>query len=383
MNILFCTPAPLTKELGAPKVVMELAEGMRALGWDCELRGRFDLGGDSRRASLSDEAYIKRLHQFLKKHAGEFDVIDYDHNFLPYPRMDFSPRTLFVARSVLLAHHFANISIPASRNWKSRLRCLASGTAERRARNKRIQRAHRTVWEADLVNVCNQHDKAELIRRGIPSNNIITIPFGISDSRRPLFDAVSDAVPANPIVAFVGTFDYRKGAREFPDLVKNIIHSVPQARIRLLGTAGMFQTCTEVLAHFPVTLRQRIEVVATFRPEELPLLLSTCSVGIFPSYIEGFGFGVLEMLAASLPVIAYDSPGPPMMLPPEYLVPRGDIGAMSSKVSALLTDTGKLQAARTWARQQSQLFRWEQVARTTSDLYLKHFLRKQQPICQP
>ena len=73
--------------------------------------------------------------------------------------------------------------------------------------------------------------------------------------------------------------------------------------------------------YFPKKLRGYIEVIPQFHPDELPILLSSCSLGIFPSYLEGFAFGVLEMLAAALPVIAYDTPGAPMMVPEQYLVP--------------------------------------------------------------
>ena len=38
------------------------------------------------------------------------------------------------------------------------------------------------------------------------------------------------------------------------------------------------------------------------------------SAGAFPSHCEGFPFGVLEMLAAGLPVVAYRAPGAPMMI---------------------------------------------------------------------
>jgi len=371
MRILFCTPAPLTKSLGAAKVVVELAEEMRELGWECDLVSIKEL------ADQSGQSMSESLRHYLQEHADEYDVVDYDHEYLPYARSKFSPRPLFVARSVLLVHHLETIPIPTGRGFRSTLGTLVKGRARKIARQERVQRAQKTVAEADLVNVSNHEDKTELIRRGIAPDKIVVIPYGISRARRPLFDAVSDAVPANPVVAFVGTFDYRKGAREFPDLVKNIIHSVPQARIRLLGTAGMFQTCTEVLAHFPVTLRQRIEVITTFRPEELPLLLSTCSVGIFPSYIEGFGFGVLEMLAASLPVIAYDSPGPPMMLPPECLVTRGDVRSLGAKVAALLKDTAQLSQMRVWAKQQSQKFSWADIARNTDAIYRDHLARTQ------
>ncbi len=159
--------------------------------------------------------------------------------------------------------------------------------------------------------------------------------------------------------------------------MQGIAQAVPEARFRLVGTAGMFRTEAEVLAHFPRALREKLEVIPRFRPDELPTLLASCSVGVFPSYMEGMPFGVLEMLAASVPVIAYDAPGPPMMLPAEWLVPRGDFAAMSGKAAAILRYDAQLIAARVQAKKRSQQFRWEEAARMTADAYSAHWQEKQ------
>ncbi len=370
-RILFCTPAPLTKSLGAAKVVVELAEEMQTLGWECDLVSIKDMAAESG-LSLSES-----LRRHLQEHAGEYDVVDYDHSYLPFPRREFTKQTLFVARSVLMAHHFDVISIPGSRRLRSRAKRMLCGAWERRASRARTQQAHKTVQASDLVNVCNEDDKAELMRCGVHGDKITVIPFGIGRGRRPLFDAISSEVPSKPVVAFVGTFDYRKGAREFSDIVQGIVASVPEVSFRLLGTAGMFQTKAEVLAHFPPRLQQKIEVVPRYKPEELPSLLAACSVGVFPSHIEGMPFGVLEMLAASLPVVAYNSPGPPMMLPPDYLVTRGDVRALSDKVTTLLMNKAKLHQARIWAQQRSHDFDWAEIAQTTENVYMHQVEAKQ------
>jgi glycosyltransferase involved in cell wall biosynthesis len=234
-----------------------------------------------------------------------------------------------------------------------------------------IRDATMTFREADLVNVSNDDDKTELVRRGLPADKISIIPFGISRSRRFLFDVVPSLPPAQPTVAFVGTFDPRKGANDLPKIMQYIAEALPNVKFRLLGAS--YKTEKEILAHFDKRLTNKIELITSFHSEELPELLSDCSVGIFPSYLEGFGFGVLEMLAASIPVIAYHAPGPPMMLPTEYMVPRGDIKSMAEKVITLLQNREKISAARLWAKQQSQQFSWQRVAQITSETYL-HFL---------
>ncbi|MGI4790763.1 MAG: glycosyltransferase family 4 protein [Janthinobacterium lividum] len=336
-------------------MTVELAEEMRRIGWECDLLCPSD------------------LRSYLTSHAADYDVVDYDHACLPYPRGGFSRKSLFVARSVLLAHHLETIAIPQPQSVKVRI----GGLVRQRARHQRdmICKAQITVEQANLVNVSNGDDKAELIRRGIAGDKIVVLPYGISRDRRVLFDLVPSEAPAHPIIAFVGTFDYRKGANEFPALVESIVRSVPNAQFRLLGTAGLFQTAAEVLAHFPVALRQKIEIIPKFHSDDLPALLASCSVGVFPSYMEGMPFGVLEMLAASVPVIAYDAPGLPMLLPTNYLVPRGSVQTMVQRVTTLLWDHSKLSEARRWAKQRSQQFSWVTIAQETDAIYRERLLR--------
>jgi glycosyltransferase involved in cell wall biosynthesis len=369
MRILFCSRTHLSKELGASKVLIELAEEMEQLGWQCTLISPSDIASGLN----GNEDYCAQLRRYLIKYADKYDVVEYDHGHLPYPRSDFPAGPLFVARSVLLGHHFKKISIPRDKSIKGRVRSLMFERNEAAQRRRRTERAMATVREADLVNVANADDQAELIKCGVSVEKIVVIPYGMSRARLIEFDAVSDATPREPVVVFVGTFDNRKGATDFPRIVQEISRAVPNVGFRLLGT---YRDRAGVMNHFPRKLRSRIEVVPRFDADELPGLLSGGSVGIFPSYVEGFGLGVLEMLAASIPVIAYDCPGPPEMLPADYLVRPGDWSAMSAKVIDLLRDEKGLAATRRWARQRSQQFRWQSIAQTTSEHYFKHWNAK-------
>jgi glycosyltransferase involved in cell wall biosynthesis len=362
MKILFCSRTHLSKELGASKVLVELAEEMEQLGWQCTLVSPHDI-----EANLNgNQDYCVHLRRYLIDHAEEYDVVEYDHGHLPYPRSDFAAKTLFVARSVLLGHHFKKISIPQDRSIKGWVRSLLFERNESARSRLRTERAEVTVKEADLINVANLDDRSELIMCGVPEHKIVVIPYGLSRARRIQFDALSDAPPREPMVVFIGTFDNRKGATDFPRIVQDISRSVPNVRFRLLGT---FRDADAVRNHFPRRSRNSIEVVPTFEADALPEMLSSGSVGIFPSYVEGFGFGVLEMLAAAIPVIAYNSPGPPAMLSKDYLVAPGDWSMMSAKVIGLLKDAERLTKARQWAREQSQEFCWSTIASQTTDVY--------------
>ena len=375
MKLLICTPYPLRREFGAPKIVIELAEELRLLGWECVLEGREET--ERLAGSGPHLDYAEALRRRLRAGAHEYDVVEYDHQYLPFLRAEFPARTLMVARSSLLAHHFLRIRIPPMGRGLSRLREEVARLRDAPGRRRRTALAQETLAQADLVNLANTGDRAELARWGIPVAKTVLLPYGIDRARRPLFDAVSSAVPARPKVAFVGTFDARKGGRDFPKLVAELMRRNPAVTVRLLGTAGLYRDAASVLGFFPAALRPRLEVIPSYAVGELPGLLADSSVGVFPSYIESFGFGVLEMMAAAMPVIAYDCPGPGDIVPPEGIVPTGDWREMAARVAALLADPARLAAAREAARARSRDFAWDRIARATADAYAGAWQRLQ------
>lgn len=366
MKILFCTRGPLTKGLGAVKVVLEVAESLSALGVECTVKGRDEILPPG----TPHDQFPNALRSYLREHSDQFDVIEYEHEDLPFSRLEFEPNALMVARTVLLIHHMSSIVIPHRPGVKYLMRRMIYGARDRKGIEQRIQKASLTIENADLVNVSNRHDRAELLRRGVPAEKIVVLPLGVSKARRESFNKISEQIPpGDPIVAFVGTFDYRKGAREIPAIWDLVRARVPNAKLRLLGTAGLMQTEEEVRACFSRAANSSIEVHPRFDPNMLPMLLGECSVGMFPSWLEGFGFGVLEMLLAAIPVVAYNAPGPPEMLGPEDLVKPGDIHAVADRLTHWLTQPEELQRARTAARLRSLDFNWDTIGRDTLQAY--------------
>lgn len=365
LRILFCSPHTLTPRLGASKVYLEVAEGFRRHGADVTVVGPEEIAKET--GPGGDE--FTRLREYLRRHANGYDVVEYEHNRLPYPRSDFAPGPLFVARSVLLTHHVAAAPIPPVPTLRGHVGWWLKGLMKRAHVRAAVERANLTLSNADRINVCNTHDRDLLVRQGHPAAKILVEPFGLFPERLAQFRPTPDDLPGPPLLAFVGTFDPRKGMAEFPRLMAAVVARHPAARFRLAGTAGLVRTASAVLDFFPRTLRPRIEVIPSFEPDEVPELLADCSLGVFPSYCEGFPFGVLEMLAAGLPVVAYHAPGAPMMIPPEHLVPRGDGAALGRRACELLADPDRLCAARRQARSCAERFTWDDVVARTVAAY--------------
>jgi len=370
MKILFSPQVPASRELGGSKVAVELADALTGLGWECEIISVPEIREQISPAGKLSAAQSLRV--YLQKNAGSYDIVDYDHAFLPYDRNDFTRSTLFVARSVLLVHHLTEIKFPEPQTLNFQLRAFIHKRRDAKRLKALFKDADATVRAADLVNVSNDRDVEILTRCGLQRENIVVLPYGIDAARRKLFDAVKETPPPDPKVVFVGTFDLRKGCVDFPKIVEGILEAVPMATFRLLGTAGLYQTEKEVRRFFPANRQAKLEIIPRYNTADMPRLLSDCSVGIFPSYLEGFGFGLIEMLAAAVPVVAYDAPGPSSILPPERLVRPGQVQAMAAKIVALLASPRNLQLERAAAKAHSQKFNWPAIARETAGIYTKY-----------
>jgi glycosyltransferase involved in cell wall biosynthesis len=232
-----------------------------------------------------------------------------------------------------------------------------------------IRLADLTLSSADLINVCSTIERDILVQHGHSADKICMFPYGLFPERLASFRADPYALPVPPVVGFVGTFDPRKGMCEFPTLVDQVFRRIPEVTFRLLGTAGMVPDADGVRGYFPRRLWPRLEIYPRYAPTDLPDLLAGVSIGVFPSRVESFGYGVLEMLAAAVPVIAYDAPGPHLLLPHEYLIRVGAVEALADRVCQLLADPARLRTARIWARSRAADFSWEDIARRTAETY--------------
>lgn len=362
MNILLITQATAVKRTwGITKVIIDASEAMTRAGATCECF-------PSHPVLASD--YETCLREHLESTRGTYDVIEIPDTLA----LDLNPHRYakcVVVRSVLLPLHRQSIHFrirPTTLRSRIRHAVMRGQIEQSEARRieQEIATVRRRLAEADLVNVANSRDREVLIRDGIAPEKIRVLPYGLNDSRRVQLEAIPrmQVDPDRAHLVFVGTFDFRKGCLDIVEVFLRYARHHPRAELHLLGTRGLMTSPQQVLGFFPRSLRSRIKVVESFSEEELPELLAQADIGLFPSYWEGFGISVVEQLAAGIPVVAYDAPGPCDILPAEWLVPPGDVQGMTERLLKLASERDPERA-----RTQAKRFRWETIGEQTVAAY--------------
>ncbi|RYX80045.1 glycosyltransferase family 1 protein, partial [bacterium] len=137
-------------------------------------------------------------------------------------------------------------------------------------------------------------------------------------------------------ICFIGSWTIRKGIKDFDHILTNIRK---RTTIKSFFLLGGFYSEEYVKTDFGITNHDILKIVPTFKPEELPTYVTTCKVGLFPSYVEGFGLAVVEQLACGIPVVAYNVPGPMDILKEldeTLLIEPGNKEAFAEKVVEIL-----------------------------------------------
>lgn len=376
LRILIVLHLPWDARLGAARVWIELAREWTRAGHTVEKFCLTDAwpepAGSRAGAAFRQSRFSWRAAEYIRRNADRFDVIDCLIGVLPFLKSSLRFRGLVVARSVGLYRLYDQFLRQSPILWPNQPKGRWFGRLFHRWLDWRAWRdAERSVRACDLLNLPNQDERLALARDPAVRAPAIVLPYGLADDFRAALDRAA-APPAQRLarktICFIGMWSPRKGAYDWSRIIVAIRHLHPTAHFLFLGT--MFE---ENAVRSDLGPLDGISCRTSFTEAELPGLLAECTVALFPGYIEGFGLAVLEQLAAGLPTIAYDVPGPRQILHPQrdrLLTPVGDPIAMAARASEILAlrvlEYEKLSGE---CRAIAEGYRWPEIARDTIEQY--------------
>ncbi|MFL6585233.1 MAG: glycosyltransferase family 4 protein [Chthoniobacterales bacterium] len=343
-RILLVINLPWDARLGASRVFIELARQWRAVGHQVEhfsLTEAFGTGDAAGvRLAWRQALFTWKAARFVRRNAARFDIIDALVSALPATKRRLKFRGLLVARSVGLPRFYHEFDKSIPERWpRVRRGSIAGRLFYPIGRAWLLGAAKRSLKNADLINVPNSDEARWLRENGVADARLITQPYGLTDDQQHAL--TENAARARQRleeqrVCFIGMWSSRKGAHDWPTILRGVRARLPNVRFRFLGTMVPPE---RVLSDLELQGDRSVEVVCDFEPANLPRLLADCTVGAFPSYVEGFGLAVLEQLASGLPTAAYNIPGPRDLLSKnleQLLVTAGDVEAFTAALIRLL-----------------------------------------------
>jgi glycosyltransferase involved in cell wall biosynthesis len=140
------------------------------------------------------------------------------------------------------------------------------------------------------------------------------------------------------VVLFLGRLGVRKGVYDLLEAFVVVARHFPDSRLRLGGDGDLDAVRNRAA---DLGIADRVDVLGWVSGEAKSQELARADVYALPSYNEGLPMSVLEAMAAGLPVLTCPVGGIPDAVTDGvegFLVPPGDVPALSSRLQALLAD---------------------------------------------
>lgn len=349
LKILFVLQSPFCDTLGMSKVHFDLKIAFEKMGHTVDTLAFEDLypNGQSAISKIIGPLFTIKIFNILKIIAKDYDVIDANFDCVPFAKESFNFSGLLVYRSHglqplyrtfeekgPLKSIFEEYAKVEKVKFKTRIgniyRFLQKKTGDKEL--------YDSIKHADLVHCLNFEEYKFLLSKGVSSQKMFVLPNGISDNFIKKAGESDLEIKSN-VISFVASWTLRKGITDLNTIVDYIQDGAVVDEIKLLGGV---EEISKVESFFHNKNRKILNIIPRYKALELPKLLNNSKVGIFPSYIEGFGLAIVEQLACGIPVVAYNVPGPKDILSEidtTLLIEPGNKEGFSAKVIEILNMT--------------------------------------------
>lgn len=211
---------------------------------------------------------------------------------------------------------------------------------------------------------------------GLPQQNIVVIPCGVSDDFQPVRDKATMealrhrlAIPTERFILFVGGADPRKNHRTLLKAYAGRKEVLKDYSLVMVGNpVHRFGDMRE--ASRSHAIEDRVVCPGRLTVGDLRVLYSNAAVFVFPSIYEGFGMPVLEAMACGAPVITSNSTALPEVAgDAAVLVNPRDPDALGEAMVRVVEDAAYRETLRSKGFERIKEFTWERAARETLAVY--------------
>jgi len=227
----------------------------------------------------------------------------------------------------------------------------------------RVGAAIRFCDHVITVSQSSADDIAEIFE--IERSAISVIPHGISSQSFEAPNAVSDHVAASlpsNFILYVGNIEPRKNIIE---LIRAVEDDESLPMLVIAGKpAWNFTDSMEAIGR-----AKRVVYLGFVSDEDRAALMKLCDAFVFPSLYEGFGFPVLEAMAAGAPVITTDRGSLKEVAGPAWILEGTDREAIATGIKDALNDPAWLQRSPSAGAEWAASFSWDESVRQHAAAY--------------
>jgi len=164
-------------------------------------------------------------------------------------------------------------------------------------------------------------------------------------------------------ILHLGTLHPRKNILRLLEAFASLARDYPNLHLVLAGKRGWLY---EEIINKAEGLGGRVHFPGYIAPEDLPLLLRRAHLFILPSLYEGFGFPILEAMAAGTPVVCSNASALPEVAGDAALLfDPHDVEAMGETTRRVLEDEALRAELVERGLERAKIFSWERCARET------------------
>ncbi|MEQ1886118.1 MAG: glycosyltransferase family 1 protein [Bryobacteraceae bacterium] len=222
--------------------------------------------------------------------------------------------------------------------------------------------AENIITRAEGLIAVSENTRQDAIRvLGIPPNKITTIHSGVAPE---YFDA-KPTPRSRPYVLFVGTIEPRKNLDTLLDAWQMIREGTRREYdLVVAGPKGWGPEATYA----------RVQAAATYLgyvPEsQMPGLFAGATLFVYPSFYEGFGFPVVQALAAKVPVVTSNTSClPEVARDGAALVDPKSPVELARAIERLLESPSDRAKLAGYGRASAERFRWEKCAERSLEFF--------------
>lgn len=204
------------------------------------------------------------------------------------------------------------------------------------------------------------------------TDRVVAVPHGVPRLALPAAP-LGGLVGDSPFILCLGNLEPRKNIPRLVRAFGSLADAHPGLQLLVAGADGPARPAVEAARlALPPALQKRVRLVGYVDDRTRATLLAKAQVFAFPSLYEGFGFPVLEAMAAGTPVVAGSSGAVAEVAGDgALLIEPTDEDALAEAITRVLDDSALAAQLVKAGRRQAAGFSWRRAAEGLEALYRK------------